>query len=212
MGKYKDKITDRRFSDKDDLEEEYTEFEQEGLSDSQVHELYFKWLCTPLLEGSKEEYWHLLRELHNTPFRWSVPNDDNRGSDGLKLRDEFVENQDLGIYEWAILMQRPCTVLEMIIGVAIRVEDVMDDGTGFVHWFWELIKNLDLTRYNDREYWHQGASVYVRQIVNNLLSRNYQRNGDGGLFPMKSDRIDQRKIEIWYQMNAYLQERYNFLF
>lgn len=206
MGKYKDKWTDRSFADKDDLEEELVEFEQEEVTDSQVHELYFKWLCTPLLE-KKPDYWHLLRAMHNTVYRWSVPNDDNRGADGIKLRDEFVEFKDYGIYEWSILMQRPCTVLEMIIGVAIRIEDFMDSGD-FTKWFWEMTDNLELLSYTDDGYYHKGGPEYVKQILTNLLDRNYQRNGNGGLFPLKNEKYDQRKIEIWYQMNSYLDEKY----
>jgi hypothetical protein len=207
MGKYKQKWAEGDFADKTDLEEESVAFEQEGLTDAQVHDHYFKWLCTPLLEKNKHDYWSLLKQMDVTTFRWSVANDDNRGADGIKLRDQFIEDQDLGIYEWSILLQRPCSVLEMIIGVAVRMEDVMYCGD-FTRWFWEIIDNLGMSEFTDVAYYTNSASVWIKFALDNLLSRNYQRNGQGGLFPMKGEKIDQRKVEIWYQMQAYLQERH----
>jgi hypothetical protein len=50
----------------------------------------------------------------------------------------------------------------------------------------------------------------VNQILTNLVERTYQKNGKGGLFPLKQPAKDQRRVEIWYQMAAYLNENYNF--
>ena len=33
-------------------------------------------------------------------------------------------------------------------------------------------------------------------------------NGTGGLFPLKRPRVNQRRVEVWYQMSEYLMENY----
>ena len=45
---------------------------------------------------------------------------------------------------------------------------------------------------------------YVEECLTRFLNREYERNGKGGLFTVKDTRRDMRKMEIWYQLNAYL--------
>ena len=46
----------------------------------------------------------------------------------------------------------------------------------------------------------------ARAILERFLRREYEPDGRGGLFTIKSGRHDMRKIEIWYQMMWYLDE------
>jgi len=39
-----------------------------------------------------------------------------------------------------------------------------------------------------------------------FLNRDYQPNGQGGLFTLKKPKYDLRQAEIWYQMCWYLDE------
>ena len=59
------------------------------------------------------------------------------------------------------------------------------------------------------EGWH---SARVRDIVADAMAaiiwRTYDSNGYGGLFPLRNPREDQRKVELWYQLNAYLLEQF----
>jgi hypothetical protein len=47
----------------------------------------------------------------------------------------------------------------------------------------------------------------ISDIVDRVTDRRYATNGAGGLFPLQNAEQDQRKIELWYQANAYLLER-----
>ena len=44
--------------------------------------------------------------------------------------------------------------------------------------------------------------------LDGFINRQYEANGEGGLFPLKGVCEDQREVEIWYQMNAYLYEHH----
>ena len=49
----------------------------------------------------------------------------------------------------------------------------------------------------------------VERKVNNIIDRNYAKNGDGGLFSVRNPDIDMRYAELRYQMNWYLGELYD---
>lgn len=174
---------------------------------------YFEWLTRPLQQiKSEQKYDLLLRRLHTIDFLWSVPNDDNRGLDGVQLREDFIDKSNLDIYCWSLLLNRPCTVLEMLIALSIRIEDIMDDmgeSSNPDGWFWEMIQNLGLLYYTDEYFYRLGGPMEVPKIVGVMLSRGYGRDGRGGLFPLRRPNLDQRKVELWYQMNAYLHEKYH---
>jgi hypothetical protein len=67
-----------------------------------------------------------------------------------------------------------------------------------------MIKNLGLDQFDDQiPYdWED-----VDEALSALIYRTYDRDGTGGLFPLTHPEEDQRKVEIWYQLNAYLLER-----
>lgn len=177
------------------------------MSVDEVRDVYFQWLCMIVkTDYTEDDYSILLKHLHSREFTWFVPNDDNRASDGQKLREMFIDELGLGDFELSALYG-PCSVLEMIIGLAIRIDDIMDDMTDGSHagkWFWELIHNLGVDTFSDA----YGNHIEIDIAVSDLLWRRYERNGNRGLFPLVRTNVDQRKVEIWYQMNAYLMERY----
>ena len=90
--------------------------------------------------------------------------------------------------------------------MAIRCEDQFaydpeyGDRTGV--WFWEMIESLGLMDEMDANF----DIDYVQRVVDRFLSRNYQKNGKGGLFTIHDLNRDMRKTDIWYQMCAYLNE------
>jgi hypothetical protein len=80
--------------------------------------------------------------------------------------------------------------------------DLGDQTSG---WFWKLLFNTGLAAlddtYSDDTY---ERILYRFNIINKRL---YNEDGTGGgLFPLAHPRQDQREIEVWYQMMAYLQE------
>lgn len=170
------------------------------------HELYFDWLRKRVSvtnnPNPKRRYHLLLEQLINIPYRWSIPNDDNRASDGLDLRLSFSseEGVDHRYISWDV------SVLEVLIALCERMSFDTDEGVDV--WFWTLMENLDLRRFNDEVYEdYIDTPSSVQERVDTFLDRAYLPNGMGGLFPLEDPEEDQREIEIWYQMSAYLLER-----
>ena len=44
----------------------------------------------------------------------------------------------------------------------------------------------------------------VESHLNRFLRREYEPNGKGGLFTVRNRKCDLRDVEIWYQLNWYL--------
>lgn len=142
-------------------------------------------------------YWNLFRQLYSIEFFWLVPNDDNRAEDGRALREEWANEYRLNLDPaWR---SRGCSFLEMLIALSRRTAFESDGRTET--WFWHLIDNLGLSDCTDR-YSYDQTEVDAR--IHAVIYREYDRNGRGGLFPMRRAFKDQRHVEIWYQMNAYL--------
>lgn len=180
------------------------------ISEEVIRAEYFQWLCgLVMVDEPDHSYWILAKALHNTAFYWSIRCDENRAFDGMKLRDIFAEEHSYCGFE---TLSGPCSVFELLIGLALRIESTLTDpenGDRTVNWFWEMIENLGLEKFTDADYYRVGGDYVVGEILTKLLRRWYFRNGEGGLFPLKHSRKDQRKVELWYQMSAYLMENYN---
>lgn len=149
-------------------------------------------------------YRELCHILFTTEFVWLVPNDDNRVEDGKALRFEFLDDQAMDVpEEHSYWLDLGCSNLELMLALARRLDFETERD---VHsWFLELIKNLGLSRYHDA-----AADIpedLIKDTLDTFVWRTYDYNGDGGLFPLEHPEQDQRQIEIWYQLNAYLLER-----
>jgi hypothetical protein len=46
----------------------------------------------------------------------------------------------------------------------------------------------------------------VNTILHDLIWRDYHPDGRGGFFPLQNPDVDQTKVEIWHQLNAYVSE------
>lgn len=171
-----------------------------------IDESYFLWLCRQIGEedtgNPHKTYWNLLRILYKKEFVYIIPHDNNRAKDGKDLRSEFVADQkkrpDSG---W---MNMGCSMLELLIGMSRRLS-FMSEGESRA-WFWELIENLNLEKYNDDAIESQN---HIEEVLDDVIWRTYRRNGRGGLFPLKvrPPGEDQRDVELWYQMNEYIAQK-----
>jgi hypothetical protein len=143
---------------------------------------------------------NLLMYLHNTEFTYTIPRDANRAEDGQRLRYRFA--YETGYAE--IYLDGPCSVLEMMIALVIRCEEtIMDDpsfGDRTAQWFWGMVVNLGLGSMDDTRF----DINYVEMVVTRFLNREYEPDGRGGLFTIKNCPDDLREVEIWYQMNWFL--------
>lgn len=173
-----------------------------------VEQDYFHWLCEMMdVERMDRAYWLLAKDLWQTPFYSLVPHDENRAMDGLALREEYLDETNYPRY---IRLEGECSVFEMLVALARRIDFEMSDpyvdGDDSCHWFWTMIENLDLADYDDEHYVELDGMIEVPEKLDRFLERTYRRNGKGGLFPLMRTSADQRKVEIWYQMNEYLME------
>jgi hypothetical protein len=138
-----------------------------------------------------------------TIYEYHIPNDDNRAEDGLKLRERFELESSLRLLDLG-----ECRMLEFLIALAIRLNESVYDHNNpdqTPYWFWILIKNLQLDEYDDY-YPFDKIHVDIKLVFMRLNRRLYTTSGYGGLFPLEEPKEDQRKVEIWYQMMAYLGE------
>lgn len=176
-----------------------------------IRQYYFNWLCDLVhVDQIDRSYWLLAKDLYHRQFVSIVDHDENRAFDGMELRDECL--RDLGYPKYHGL-DGPCSVLEMMVALAQRMDfetsDPYDENScdRTAYWFWEMIDNLGLTPFDDDSYVDLEGQVYVDSIIDALVERRYSYSGYGGLFPLNRVDEDQRDVEIWYQMSAYLAER-----
>lgn len=169
------------------------------------HELqdeYFEWLCDIVCQKRYHKqisYRKLLMYLHDTEFVYLIPMDRNRAKDGVGLRDHFISTIDYGSVSD---IDGPCSVLEMMIALAIRCENFMDDpciGNRTSQWFWSMVTSLGLGGVTDERF----DMYYVDEVLERFLKRDYAPNGAGGLFTIRNCDCDMRDIEIWHQMCRY---------
>lgn len=162
---------------------------------------YFDWLCRRLGDGENpERFSKLLRYLYSTEFTYMIPRDANRAEDGLSLRYRFANDTRLP----EVYLDGPCSILEMIVALAIRIEEtIMDDpemGDRTSQWVWGMIINLGLGSMDNDRF----DEEYVDHVIQRFLNREYMPDGRGGLFTIKRCEYDLRDVEIWYQTNWYL--------
>ena len=181
----------------------------------EIEQAYYIWLCSSISvdhqgKNHNVSYWLLIKELYNIEFYAVLEKDMNRLDDVLRLRERYAEclnNTVTGLYEHSV------SVFELILAVAHRVKDAMDDlshpltEADVEQWFWHLIRNLELWRFNDTNF-NDTSTKLISNIIYTFLSRKYNPDGQGGLFPIIHPEKDQTKVEIWYQMMAYLLENW----
>ena len=180
------------------------------MTESQLNREYFEWMYEIVCNDRYNRnlsYRKLLHYLHDIEFIYIVKRDKNRAIDGIDFRYRF--GYECGYSRDLIedyLDTRPCSVLEMMIALAFSVEeDIMDDseyGDRTGQWFWNMLVNLGLGSMCDNRF----DAKYVDEVINRFLYREYERNGEGGLFTIHDDSRDMRTAEIWYQTMWYLNE------
>lgn len=163
---------------------------------------YFDSLCRMVgIDGSEgKSYLCLASWLDHTPFYAKLPGDHNRGNDGVALREGYSDapGGDPSVFEVLVALSQE---MEYTVGGMIR-----DDGAD--RWFRVMISNLGLAQLDDI-YWEmnpEDSEDLAGEAVYDWLERAYEFDGTGGIFPLDNPGDDQAKVELWYQMNAYLKE------
>lgn len=168
---------------------------------------YENWLVQRVGFLGHGHYNKLMDCIHMVDF-WvdpEIPRDHNREEDGRQLRQEFLRETGL---RPDTLDRYHVSVLEVLAALAIRMENEYIGDPADPHpenIFWEMIGNLDLHQFSDPKF----DEYRVRHVLNSWMLRKYDDFGRGGIFPLQDTSWpDQRGVEIWSQMNAYLTENY----
>lgn len=181
---------------------------------------YYNWLVNIAFPGDlSKNYTTLLDFLYKTEYKCGKRSKNhNRWCDGIHLRDEFEteylkngKNKRLpesirsffSFIENPIKSDAPCSMLEMMVALCKRCENIMSDdryGDRTHQWFWIMLVSLGLgkmsnDRFNEKE---------AIEIVKTFLSNQYNPDGRGGLFTIREFSGDMREMDIWTQMCWFL--------
>lgn len=164
---------------------------------------YFHWLEPQVYPPGhqRKTYRDVLAMMYVKDFLWLVPNDDNRMVDGLDLRVEFIHESEAPRYVKPEVFGT-CSVLEVLIGLSRRL--AFTAGGEAEGWAWQLLVNLEFDKMSDPL--TRRKVDKVSETLEALIWRRYNTDGSGGFFPLSWPEEDQTKIELWYQMSAYVDE------
>ena len=167
---------------------------------------YRDWLIN-CLNVRENDYTNLLRELYNIEFFALIQYDEDRGTDGLALRDEWADRVNYrGSLDFGV-----ANFLEVLVGIAKRLEFLVFgtkyyDDWDYINIFWELIDNLglggmfcDISRYTFDE---------INEIVTLFMNRDYFRHKNCNIFKFENEPKNLRKMNIWTQMGIYGREKW----
>ena len=177
-----------------------------------LQEIYFEWMSEMVFPNVRDrrDYYELLMALNQTLFYFSIPMDENRMRDGIDLRYRFAfeRNYSNDIVSAELNHNRSCSMLEMMVALSLKGDEriLYDYETGGKadYIFKIMLDSMGLTSMTD-DYFDLD---YINERIDRLLNHDYESNGNGGLFTVKEPRRDMRMVDIWYQMNWYLQELY----
>ena len=172
---------------------------------------YRNWMAKRM-HASK--YMILFDLLYDATFTWKadIPRDEDRAANGRYLRARFSEETGMRMDDsW---LEWECRFLEFLVALAFSIEDNIlydpENPGQEADVFWEMMDNCGLSRFDDDEMRNSGYLGYATasEIMQMIMDRRYDKNGNKGLFPLARPAMDQRKVEIWYQANAYAMENW----
>lgn len=166
---------------------------------------YFEWLLSKIaVDPAKNEHIQGFKWLFSTDFEWSHKLDANRAADGVDLRSTFAYEYGYSYPEVRkALLDKQCSWLEMMVGLAMRCEDSImgndEFGDRTPHWFNVMIDSLGL---------YLDCSEDDEAILKRCAARKYEQDGEGGLWWVKGTKKNLRRMQIWDQMCEYLNANY----
>lgn len=173
-----------------------------------LDDVYFDWLYGQIASvqnrNPRQSHWKMLHVFYVTQFNGYVPNDDNRAADGKDLRIEFLQQTRYPLDDpYGHWFDLDCSMFEMILALSRRA--AFEDEGSPVEWFWRMVHNLELEKYTD-DLFEISIQEEVEEVLDRVNNRNYAYDGRGGLFPLQLATTDQRTVELWTQLSAYLLE------
>ena len=179
--------------------------------EDQVENDYFEWLYNYVCKGRVNKnvsYKQLFKTLHAIEFDFYISNDLERARDGVDLRYRFAIYKYKDDERVMDVLDLPCSVLEMMVALAIRCEETIMDDTSYGdrtgQWFWIMLTNLGIGYMTDDKF----DKYIVIDKVYDFLERRYDSDGKGGLFYIRDCKEDLRDVEIWTQLCWFLEKYY----
>jgi hypothetical protein len=163
---------------------------------------YLDWLIDQVCDEGYEdmrERRYLFEALDHEVFKPRLPMDRCRAEDGLELRRRYISETGCVMADHG-----RCSVLEMMVALAMRCEEQimidLDVGRRVGRWFFYMVRSLGMLL--DRGIF---TSPYtVAMAVRRFQNGTYAPDGRGGLFYIPGYPKDLRNVDLWYQMQAYL--------
>lgn len=176
------------------------------MAGNELKVLYFNWMYRLVMNERNTEgrsYRALMYHLNQRYYEPTIDKDENRSADGLDLRYRFgyenhIEHCTVATY----LDDHPCSILEMMIALAVKCEQDMSDpdmGDRTNVWFWDMLCSLGLDHMDDEHFDEWDAD----DILDRFLDHKYDPDGSGGLFTIKNCDVDLRHVELWWQLSRY---------
>lgn len=175
-----------------------------------IQEAYFEFLYDKVFDvwdnNSPDSFVVVAAFMHQIEFQALVPYDENRIADAAGLRNEFQRwAGSMGPEELNDLMLPNASIFEVLIALADKADHMVTLG-GIRIWFRVFIENLGLDKYNDL-YCQTRATFPIERALIRFNNRQYSPSGRGGIFPLRQPEEDQRQVELWYQMGAYMKDK-----
>ena len=157
---------------------------------------YYLWLTEMIGIDSR---CHLLKVLDSMQYRWQFALDENRAAAGENLRQLY--SKEVGVYLDDV-RDGPCSVLEMLIGTAQMMSDLLSmTEPNIPKFFKELITNLGLSLTDTDD-------NVIFSKVDYWLDREFDSRGRGSIFPLNHYSGDARALDVFDAMNIYIGENY----
>ena len=163
---------------------------------------YLTWLMKQVCDEGYERFLdhrYLFEALDHETFRPRHPMDRSRMEDGLELRYRYIHETGN-----EAPIRDKCSLLEMMVALAMRCEEQimidLDVGRRVGRWFFYMVQSLAMPL--EKGYFTSPYTVMMAS--RRLRDGSYDPDGRGGLFYVPGFKGDMRTMEIWYQMQAYL--------
>ena len=166
--------------------------------------VYRFWLNSLIQNELSPCYKQLLAILWRTEYFAEYKDDEARGEDAKSLRDQFSDSNDINLTneEYIKLKNTPVRLIEVMIALSYRINDIVSTDDDISKYFWEMVASMEMQKMDDSNY----AASNAQKKIDILLGHKYHKNGRGGLFFIKGigPEYNAPLLDIWTQMNAYL--------
>lgn len=184
---------------------------------------YFEWLVSKVTSPAvpaDESARAVMGTLHSIRVR-SLPmlDDEPRLMDGKQLRIEYEDEcrkRATAPEDAADPDADLCTVLEMLVALSRRMDDIMrdplDPSSSAPSWFWGMVSTMVGQSYYPCCYWSFPVNSATVHIISDcalrFLGRQYDGSGhNGNIFVGLHPSVDVRELDIWTQACWFMSAR-----